>query len=76
MALPLASNKNLLLKGIILFGGLGVIFMIQVFFAAHFHVMLAVGIAVIMVGLFMFINVATSRRGRWDDGDRPQRKRE
>jgi len=32
-------------------------------------------ICVIVVGLFVIVNAVTARKGQWDDGDRPQRKR-
>ncbi|MDR3317935.1 MAG: hypothetical protein LBS99_00670 [Clostridiales bacterium] len=32
-------------------------------------------VCVVLVGVFIVINAVTSRRGQWDDGDRPQRKR-
>ena len=73
-ALFFSKAKRTHLKSIILFSGLTLIFLIQVF--SELNIYLTIGIAVIILGLFMFINVATSRRGRWDDGDRPQRKRD
>lgn len=73
MALPFAQNKSFHLKVIIFFGGLTTLLAIHV--AVEMFWLLTAGIGVIMAGLFMFINVATSKRGRWDDGDRPQRKR-
>lgn len=69
-----ADNKKLHLQGIILFGGLALIFLLQSLSLINNWFVIA-GIAVVMVGLFFFVAVATSRRGRWDDGDRPQRPR-
>lgn len=73
VTLLFAQNKKLHLESIILFGGLTVIFTIQVLTSLNWFI--TAGIIVIMLGLFIFVNVATSKKGRWDDGDRPQRKR-
>lgn len=69
-----ADNKKLHLQSVVLFGGLSAIFAMQSAGVIRNWLVIA-GVAVIMIGLFVFVNVITSRRGRWDDGDRPQRPR-
>ena len=60
------------LKVIIFFGAAGFACFLQSTGALDWWFALIIG--VIAVGLMLMVNALTSRRGRWDDGDRPQRK--
>ncbi|HEY8389448.1 MAG TPA: hypothetical protein VIL26_00615 [Clostridia bacterium] len=68
-----SKDKNLHLKSIVFFGGVALILFLNS--AARIDWWIIAPIVVIMVGLFIFINAITTKKGRWDDGDRPQRDR-
>jgi len=60
--------KRLNLVSIIFFGGMSVIFALKACALIKTWIFV-VGIVVVMIGLIAFVTVATSRKGRWDDGD-------
>ena len=66
-----SKDKNLHLKSIIFFGGVALILLLNSAIGVDWWVIAP--IVIIMVGGFIFINAITSKKGRWDDGDRPQR---
>ena len=66
-----SKDKNLHLKTIVFFGGIALILFLNS--AARIDWWIIAPIVIIMVGAFIFINAITSKKGRWDDGDRPQR---
>lgn len=66
-----SKDKNLHLKSIIFFGGVALILLLNSAIGVDWWVIAP--IVIIMVGGFIFVNAITSKKGRWDDGDRPQR---
>lgn len=68
-----SKDKNLHLKSIIFFGGIAVILLLNSAVGVDWWIIAP--IVIIMAGAFIFINAITSKKGRWDDGDRPQRDR-
>lgn len=67
-----AKDKSVHLKSVIFFGGIALVLFINSLFGVDWWI---IGpIAIIMAGGFIFVNAITSRKGRWDDGDRPQRE--
>lgn len=66
-----SRDRNLHLKSIIFFGLIAFILFLNSFYKVDWWVIAP--IVAIMIGAFIFVNAITSRKGRWDDGDRPQR---
>lgn len=66
-----SKDKNLHLKSIIFFGAVAIILLLNSLGGLDWFIIAP--IVVIVIGAFIFINAITSRKGRWDDGDRPQR---
>jgi hypothetical protein len=72
-ALWQTTVKRFHLKSIILFGAMsGFWFLFSSGAIAQWWIVFIV--CLIVFGLFIVINALTTHKGRWDDGDRPQRK--
>ena len=67
-----SKDKNLHLKSIIFFGVIAFILFLNSFYEVDWWIIAP--IVAIVIGAFIFINAITSKKGRWDDGDRPQRE--
>lgn len=67
-----SRDKNTHLKSIILFGAVGLILFMHSMWSVDWVIILAIG--VIVVGGFVITSAITSRKGRWDDGERSQRR--
>jgi hypothetical protein len=66
-----SKDKNLHLKTVIFFGAIAFILFLNSLGDVSWFVLGP--IIAVVVGAFIFINAVTSKKGRWDDGDRPQR---
>lgn len=68
-----SRSKSSHLKTIIFFSAIALACFLQSTGALDWWYALIIG--VIAIGLMFLVNALTSRRGRWDDGDRPQRSK-
>lgn len=66
-----SDAKRSHLKAMIFFIGLSLIFMFNSVWNLKWYYILA--IAIFVIGSMLLINALMYKRGRWDDGDRPQR---
>ncbi|HEY8420032.1 MAG TPA: hypothetical protein VIL03_06340 [Clostridia bacterium] len=66
-----SKDKNIHLKSIVFFGIISFFLFLNSLGDVSWFVLGP--LIVVIIGAFIFINAITSRKGRWDDGDRPQR---
>lgn len=71
ISLPFSREKNKHLKSIIFFGAISAILLINSL--GKVDMFIIIPIVVIVAAGFIMVNAITRKKGRWDDGDRPQR---